>query len=265
VSILQYGQDRSVLALSWLALTLWCLGYPERAVERSARAILVAKSIAHPFSQAFALTFSAVLHQLRRESSLVRLRAEEGLTISTEQQFSLFAACDSMLLGWALKEQGQIEQGIAKTLEGMQSFRATGANLTLPYYFAMLTEAYSDAGRLDEALCSISNAKDIMRNTGEGFYEAEIHRLCGEVLCKSKRHLEGEVAFRDAMETARRQEAKSFELRTAVSRSELYRERPEGNEATTVVREIYSWFREGFTTPDLAKAVQLLGASRMIN
>jgi predicted ATPase len=265
VSILQYGQDRSVLALSWLALTLWCLGYPERAVERSARAILVAKSIAHPFSQAFALTFSAVLHQLRRESSLVRLRAEEGLTISTEQQFSLFAACDSMLLGWALKEQGQIEQGIAKTLEGMQSFRATGANLTLPYYFAMLTEAYSDAGRLDEALCSISNAKDIMRNTGEGFYEAEIHRLCGEVLCKSKRHLEGEVAFRDAMETARRQEAKSFELRTAVSRSELYRERPEGNEATTVVREIYSWFREGFTTPDLANAVQLLGASRMIN
>jgi predicted ATPase/DNA polymerase III delta prime subunit len=256
-----YGQDRSVLALSWVALTLWCLGHPERALERSARAIGVATTIAHPFSQAFALTFSAVLHQLRGESSIVLLRAEEGLTISTEQQFPLFAACDRMLLGWALKQQGQIEQGIEQTLEGMQAFRETGANLTLPYYLAMLTEAYCDTGRLDKALRTISDAKDIMRNTGEGFYEAEIYRLNGELLCKSNRNSEAEEFFRRALETSRQQRAKSFELRTAMTMSELGRERAEKQRSTTALVEIYSWFQEGFKTPDLTKALQLLSAS----
>jgi predicted ATPase len=260
---LLYGQDRSVLGLSWVALTLWCLGYSEQAVERSSQAVRLATSLAHPFSQAFALTFSAVLHQLRREWRIVRMRAEEGLTISTEQHFSLFAACDRILLGWASKEQGLREQGIEQTAEGLQGFRATGANLTLPYYLTMVAEAHCEAGRFDEGLRAVSDAEEIMQQTGERFYEGEIHRIKGELLLKSRpgSDLEAEQSFRNAMEAARRQQAKSFELRTAVSIFELWIGRGRKREAVKLLSEIYSWFSEGSETPDLIKATELLSAS----
>jgi predicted ATPase len=261
---LLYGQDRTVLGLSWLALTLWCLGFSQRARQRSEEAKLLAGKISHPFTQVFAHTFDAVLHQLRRDAADVRIAAEKGLRLSTEHQFTLFAACNRMLLAWALKEEGLMKDGIEQTLQGLQEFRATGATLTLPYYSALLAEAYLAANQSAEGLRAITEATDIVSTTGERFYEAEIARLHAELRSSldpaATAETEGLLSM--AMDIARTQEAKSFELRSAISISRLWRTVGRGNEALELLNDTFGWFCEGTVSLDARCAADAISALR---
>jgi predicted ATPase len=136
----QYGQDSAVASEVYAALTLWQLGYPDKALERIRKAFLLAEELSHPFSMAFALLFTTWFHQYRREARLTHERAEATITLCREQGFSLWLAFASVLDGWALAEQGQGQAGIAQLRQGLAAYQATGAELNRPYFLALLSE-----------------------------------------------------------------------------------------------------------------------------
>jgi len=176
-----YGLDPGVTSLTVAPLALWSLGYPTQALERSREGLTLAQQLSHPHSLAFALTFAAFLHQLRREGQAVRERAEVGIALSSEQGFPLWLAVGTIFRGWALAEQGQGEVGIVQMRQGLAAWRATGAGGYLTHYPALLVEAYGKVGQVEEGLAVLAEALAMAEKNGERHYEAELYRLKGEL------------------------------------------------------------------------------------
>jgi predicted ATPase len=253
------GADQGVACYSHLALALWLLGYPELALERSQTAIAQANKLAHPFSQAFALSLTALLHQYRREAELAQQRAEAAIAYSAEQGFELLLGFSQIFKGWALAEQEQVERGANQIRQGLEAFQATGAELGLLHFLALLAEAQGRAGQVDGGLRRLAEAIATAHQKGERFYEAELYRMQGELLLKhGNGWTEAESSFRRAVEVARHQQAKSLELRASVNLSRLLSEQGKQSEAQTLLAGIYNWFTEGFDTADLKEAGALL-------
>lgn len=183
-SLASYVLDPGVSCLSYVAWTLWFLGYPDRAVKRSQEAITLAQELSHPFSLGIALVFAALLHQLRQEWRVVQERAEAGLTLSIEHGFVPSLAYGMTLRGWALAEQGQRTEGIRQIRQGMTTWQATGAELQGTYFLALLAEAYGKGRQAEEGLTMLVEALATVDKTGECFYEAELYRLKGELLLR---------------------------------------------------------------------------------
>ena len=177
-----YGDDPGVVSLSYAAVALWSLGYPEQALRRSHEALTLARELAHPFSLAFALSFTAMLHQYRWEGQAAQERAEAVIALSTEQGFPYWLTFGTILRGWVLAEQGQGEEGIAQIRQGMDTWRAAGTELRRSYYLALLAEAYGEVGQTEEGLRALAEALTVADKTGERFYEAELYRLKGELM-----------------------------------------------------------------------------------
>jgi len=263
---LLYGQDSGVTCWGLAAQVLWFLGYPEQALKGIRKALTLTQEVSHPFSLAFALNFAASLHQFRREGQLTQERAEALITLSTEQGFAFWLAWGTMVQGWMLAEQGKVEEGIAQMHQGLADYRATGAELFRPYFLALLAEAYGKRGQAEEGLSALTEALDTVNKTGEREYEAELYRLKGELLLaqesknqKSKgKNEEAEECFHKAIDIARRQEAKSLELRATVSLARLWQQQGKKEEARQLLAEVYNWFTEGFDTKDLQEAKALL-------
>ena len=257
-------QDPGIDCLSYMALILWSLGYPEQAMERSRQALTLAQALSHPLSSVVALVIAAWLHNVRREESIVQERAETAMTLSNEQGFSLWAAFAAIFLGWALTQQGQDAEGIVQLRRGLAESRAKGAEGTHSFFFSMLADAYAKAGQSDEGLQAVADAFVIVENTSERFWEAELYRLKAELILHSRlaglqsKVDEAEGLFLKAIEVARRQQAKSWELRAAISLSRLWQQQGRKTEARQMVAEIYGWFTEGFDTADLKDAKALL-------
>ena len=258
-----YGsEDPAVVCLSYAALALWLLGYPEQGRRRSTEALTLAQELSHPFSLAFALDLAAWLHQLRREGQAVQEREAAVITLSTDQGFPYWVACGSILWGWALAEQGQSAEGMAQMCQGIAACRATGVELQRPYYLALLAEAYGQAGQADEGLRVLAEALTAVHTTGEHQHEAELYRLKGELRLKQDvpDEQEAESCFRQAVDVACQQQATSFELRAAMSLSRLWQQQGKRTEAHALLAPIYDWFTEGFDTADLQEAKALLDA-----
>ena len=162
--------------------------------------------------------------------------------------------------GWVLAEQGQVEEGIAKLRQGVAAFRAAGAERGLPYYLALLAAAYAKAGRVEEGLAVQAEALDIVHRNGERVIEAGLYVLKGWLLLarSGDNQAEAEGCFRHAIDIARRQSAKSSELRAVMSLSVLLQRQGKKEEARQMLAEIYGWFTEGFDTKDLQEAKALL-------
>jgi predicted ATPase len=255
-----YGQDPRMACLSDAAYALWLLGYPDQALQRSHEAITLARELAHPFSVAFALTFTAWLYQHRREVQAAQEGAEAAIALSTEQGFPHWAAMGTICCGWALAMQGQGEAGLAQVRQGIAAWRATGAELFQPYFLALLAEAYGKGGQPEEGLSVLAEALAVAHKHGELVYEAELYRLKGELLLAlSQAHqAEAETCFQQALDIAHRQQAKSWELRAATSLSRLWQQQGKRAEAHEILVPIYGWFTEGFDTADLQEAKALL-------
>jgi predicted ATPase len=165
-----------------------------------------------------------------------------------------------ILLGWALAEQGQGEEGIAQIRKGLASWQATGAELYRPYWLALLAEAYGKVGKIEEGLAVLTEALDAAHKNGERYYEAELYRLKGELLLvlSAENQSEAEVCFRQAIDIARQQSATSLELRAVTSLSRLLQKQGKKEDARKILAEIYGWFTEGFDTGDLREAKTLL-------
>ncbi len=264
-----YGSfDPGVDCLSHAALVLRNLGYPEQALKRSHEALSLAQELSHPFSLAFALNLAAILHQFRREGQAVRERAEAVITLSTEQGFAFFLAWGTMMQGWTLAEQGQVEEGIAQIREGLAASRATGSELWRSYWLALLAEMQGKVGQTEKGLRVVEEALAIAERTEESFYEAELYRLKGELTLQcnvqspESRAKEAEECFQKAIDIARRQEAKSWELRAATSLARLWQQQGKTVEARNILAPVYNWFTEGFDTQDLKDAKALLAELR---
>jgi predicted ATPase len=249
-----------VVCHNFAALTLWILGYPDPGLARSQEAVTLARQIAHPYSLAFALSFAAMFHQFRREGSAAQECAEASINLATEQGFPHWMAFGSMLRGWALAQQGQAKEGIAQITQGLMIYRTTGAELACPYWLALLAEAHGTLGESEVGLTVLAEALTLADTRGERWYAPELHRLKGALLLQQSldNQVEAETCFHQALEIARTQQAKSFELRTATSLARLWQQQGKRQEAHDLLVPIYGWFTEGFDTADLQDAKTLL-------
>ena len=254
-----FGQDPGVICLSRLALTLWFLGYPDQAAQRGDEALALAAELGHPFSRAYALMYAALIACERRDIAATRELAEATLALCAEFRLEFFAWTATILRGWALAAQGQPDAGIAQLREGIVGHRAAGQLLHLPYTYALLPTAYATAGEFDAALEALAEGLDYSERSGEDFYVAELKRLKGEVLLRrSADDASVEAQFREALEIARRQGARSLELRAAISLSCLWHDQGKTIQARELLAGIYGWFSEGHNAADLQEARAIL-------
>jgi predicted ATPase len=261
------GHDPGTCGRNFAALTLWLLGYPDQALQRSQEALTLAQELSHPFSLAFAPHQAAISHQFRREGQAAQERAETLIALSSEQGFALPLAWGTIERGWALAEQGRGAAGIAQIRQGLAAQQVTGAELYRPYWLALLAEAYGQVGRAEEGLTALAEALAVVDKTGERWYEAELYRLKGELTLsqsgvqpESQGREVAEACFQKAIEIARRQQAKSLELRAVTSMSRLWQRQGKKAEAHAMLAEIYHGFTEGLDTKDLQEAKALLEA-----
>jgi predicted ATPase len=255
-----YGQNSGVLCRSFAALPIWVLGYPDQALQSIHEALTLAQELAHPFSLTFAMTIAATVHQFRREGQGVQERAETVIALSTEQGFPYWLDYGTILRGWALTSQGEGVEAIAQMRQGLVAYKAVGGELNRPYFFSLLAEAYGKVGQPEEGLTVLVEALAIVGNTGQRYWEAELHRRKGELLLMQHGQKVGEAeeCFQKALDIASRQQAKSLELRAAMSLSRLWEQEGKQEEAHQLLAEIYGWFTEGFDTADLQEAKALL-------
>lgn len=264
-----YGQDPRVACLLFAGHILWSLGYPDQALAKNHEALAWAQEVAHPYSLAYALTNTAWRHQLRREAKAAQEQAEAAVVLCQEHGFPLMEAQGTIWWGWALAEQGQIEEGIEKIRWGLDAWKATRAELAWPYFLTLLAETYGKAGRNAEGLSVLSEGLATAYRNKEWWYEAELHRLKGELTLQQFKvqgskfkvanpQSETEVCFHKAIEIAHRRNAKSLELRATMSLARLWRQQGKKEEARQMLAEIYNWFTEGFGTKDLQEAKELI-------
>ena len=146
----------------------------------------MAQEVHHPFSMALAQDYAAMLQQFRREQHTANTHAEMALTVCTEQGFTYYVAWATIIQGWVVAETGQREESIAQMHQGLTTLQATGGGLRIPYYLALLAEAYENHGELEESLHVLADAFDNVQHTGECWWEAELHRRKGELLLQGQ-------------------------------------------------------------------------------
>jgi len=252
--------DSGVNCRSWAAYTLWTLGYPDRALKSINEALALAQERSHPFSLAFAEMFAGFVHKYRREAGAAQENAERVLGICVERGFTHFLGAATLMRGWAIAAQGRNEEGIEQIQEGLAGVRASGIELGRPPYHTTLADACRQADRIDDGLAAVTEAQAVADQHEERAYEPEIHRVRGELLLRQNHSnaAEAQSCFQRAIEVARDQNAKSWELRATMSLARLFAMQEKRVEARTMLAEIYGWFTEGFDTADLKDAKSLL-------
>jgi class 3 adenylate cyclase/predicted ATPase len=258
------GHDPGACAQYHAAPALWLLGYPDQAVAISSDAVRLASELAQPFSLALALAHASFLHQFRGEAHLAQERAEATATLSVEQGFPHYRATGTLMRGWAAAVRGDFEAGTAALQEGLAALRAAGANVRRSYYLALLADVCGRAGRPEAGQNAIAEALAFAEESGERWWEAELHRLSGELLLvqSGENRAQAEGCFLRASEIARQQSAKAFELRAATSLGRLWAQQGKPAQAHDLLAPVYGWFTEGFETQDLKHARALLDELR---
>jgi predicted ATPase len=255
------GTDHEVAGLSTASRTLWLLGYPDQALERGNEALALAQGLSQPHSLAFAKIFVGFLHQVRGDVPAAQENTESLIALCAEYGLTNWLAHATMFRGWAMAEQGRTQEGIAQIQEALANTHAPGwSEIYRSYYLSLLAEACGEAGRLDEGLSALTEALASADEHENRHYEAEMHRLKGELLLKQddSNAAAAQNCFERAVEIARRQSAKSLELRATMSLARLLAKEGRREEARVTLAEIYNWFTEGFDTADLKNAKALL-------
>jgi predicted ATPase len=255
------GTDSEVMCLSYLAFTLWTLGYPDQALKRVNDAIGLARELSHPFSLVFAEDFTGFLHLYRREAPSAQEHGETVIALSTEHGMTEFFDEATFVCGAAMAGQGRIERGTAQMQDAL---RASGLALRRPTLLIWLAEAYMEGGRFDGGLRALAEALTTGEEHEDHQDEPEKHRVKGELLLRHNHSgvAEAHNCFQRAIEIARQQSAKSYELRATISLARLLASQGRGDEARTMLAEIYNWFTEGFDAADLKEAKALLDELR---
>ena len=253
------GHHAGVVCLYLGAQTYWCLGYPDRARACAHDARELARQLPYPFSLAMTLMQSAFLQLCCRDPKSTSELAEEAYLTASKYGFPALSAELDLIRGWAWTKMGRGEEGMAQMQFGFESFDSMGLLLELPCYLALVAEMYSESGEVEHGLRAVAEARRLSRQTAEGFAEAEIHRVTGKLLLAQDGDIGRTVTcLEEALRTAERQNARSWQLRSARDLARLWAENGERQKALDLLFPVYDWFEEGFDTPDLVDAKALL-------
>jgi len=253
-----YGQDIGVVCKGWTAWSLWLLGYPDQAEEMALEAIQMARELSHPLTLSYALATGDFTYLMLRKVERAKEIAQENFKLSGDQGFIFFYTHSIMKLG-VLADQGQIEEGMMQTRAGMAGLDAAGAALLLPFYQTLLAELCMGLGKIEEGLTAVEEGLSLIQSGEEHVWEADLYRARGDLLMmQSGNESDVESCFQQALSIAKRQRAKTYELRAAMSLSRLWQKQRKTEEACAMLSEIYNWFTEGFETADLKEAKALL-------
>jgi predicted ATPase len=249
-----------VTHLGWMMQLLWELGYADQAQQWSAEALALAQQSGDPSSLAHAQFFGAVLSQYRRDVAETYAGADALTAFATTQGLVHHAAYGRILLGWALARQGDATTGVAHLQQGLAVLQQTGLKLYRPYFLALLAEASGQAGQPEAGLTVLAEALTLVAATEERWWEAELYRLQGALLLQLPLSdvYQAEGCFQQALDVARRQQAKALELRAALSLTRLWQGQGKRAAARQLLAESSSWFTEGFDTADLQESKALL-------
>jgi predicted ATPase len=253
--------DPGVSCMAHGALSLLMLGRPDRAATRMRECLEYAHAIDHPLSVAMAYNFAATFHQFRREPLLVQELEDVRLEYSQKHDFDLFLLLGEIYRGWLVAEQGDREQGLNRIHQGLAAFQAIGAELGRPTFLGILATVCDELGRADDAWRATTDATALADQTGLHYWDAELQRLRGGLLLRPERGVDEQAAescFLRAIEIARRQEGRWFELRAATSLARLWHRQGATKKARDLLATVVGWFTEGFATPDLIDATALL-------
>lgn len=265
-----YGDDPGVTSHCIGGLCLWLLGYPDQALRAVQQALDIAMETGSPYCETFALDFAIWVHVLRREERVAQTFAERVMQIAPEQGFQFLLADSQVLHAWIVTAQGTDATGVEQVHAAISAYDATGAVMSRPAHRLLSAMVSGALGRADEALDALRDARAAMEATGERAYEAETHRLHGELILSRSRAsgrarrvardaaADAEACFRRAIAVAQRQRARSLELRAATSLSRLRQQQGKREQARAVLADTYAWFTEGFDTADLRDARQVL-------
>ncbi len=257
-----HGQDPGVFCLSYLAWTLWFLGYPEQARQWVEEAVAIAVRKAHTFSHVSALCFAARVHQCRRDYSQVKEIAKEMIELARDRGFAYYEAQGVIQQGWAVAVMNGEESGIIQMHEGLAALQKTGTVLGLRGFLVQLAEGYHQLGIDKQAVSVLEEAEHQDREMGTHCWDAEIARLRGELLAAGSvaEQREAQTTFEAGLNIARRQGARSLELRTTISYARLLMQRGRDEEARRLLTDSLKGFSEGGETVDLREAHALLSS-----
>jgi class 3 adenylate cyclase/tetratricopeptide (TPR) repeat protein len=255
--------EPGVAARVYAALALWQLGYPDRALRSSQEGIAAGRTCGDAFSLALALSFASMLHQSRREPAVVRVLADEVLTLATAQEFPLWRELGRVFLGWADAHADGSSAAVEEIEQGLARLATIGTEVGAAGGLGLLAEAKHAIGRTEDALGAVDSALAVAELRGQRTWDSDLSRLKGDILVRMERagHADqAERCFVRALEASRSQRATSLELRAATSLGRLLGRHGRRAEARVLLDGIYHRFTEGFETPDLRDACAVLSA-----
>jgi predicted ATPase len=255
-------QHPRVGCMTYHAFYLWMRGDSDRAAAQAEAALTLAREIQHPLSETFALVHAAVLYQFRRQWPHVLRLSEAAIQLASEQGFAYFTAAGTILRGWAIAASGDPATGLEQMQAGLQAYRATGAELHVPYLLTMVAEGHRQMHQPEAGRRVLAEALTRVRQTGECWWEAELYRLEGDALWQqSERHVAlAEASLRRAVDLANQRGTKALELRASVSLGRLWQRQGQLQQARRLLGTLCQELTEGAETPDLQEAKQLYEA-----
>jgi class 3 adenylate cyclase/predicted ATPase len=254
----QIGSYPHVISRGYLAIALFCLGFPDRALAESNAAVAEARRLAHLPTLAVTLSTDSRLLSLAGDSAALDDRVSQLIALATEQGFPLYHILATIYRGWVKVNTGDLLAGISLLRSGSSAYSATGAKTRTPYHIALLARACETAGRAEEALFLVDEALQIAERIGEYWFASELYRHKGQLMWRQGNSEAAETFYRKALAIAKEQEAKLWELRAAVSLARLNRDQPSRSEARNLLGSVFGWFTEGFQTQDVKGAKALL-------
>jgi class 3 adenylate cyclase/predicted ATPase len=254
----QIGSYPHAISRGYLAIALFCLGFPDQAFSHSNLAVAEAGRLAHPPTLAVTLSTESRLLCLTGDKAALDDRASHLIALATEQRFPTYRMLGTIYRGWAKVNTGELEAGLSLLRNGSNAYLATGAKTRTPYHNALLARACEIAGQFEESLHLLDEALQVAERIGESWFTAELLRHKGQLMLRQGDIEAAQAFFRQAFAIAKQQDAKLWELRAAVSLAKLWLDQGRGSEAHAMLAPVYGWFTEGFGTPDLREAEALL-------
>jgi predicted ATPase len=256
----RFGQDVRMALLSFRSLALWILGYPDRALADANHAIMDAREMDQAATLMYALTVTATTLILCEHYDAAKAQSDEAVRLAEEKGTTLWKGYGMMRQGYVMALTGRASDAVHTITSGLTAWRSTGSTIGMPFSLSYLAVAYAELHRFDHAWRCIAEAMSGMGSTKERWCEAEINRMTGEIALMDPRAdaAKAEAYFEKALAVAREQQAKSWELRAAMSMARLWRDQGKRDEARDLLAPVYEWFTEGFDTRDLKEAKALL-------
>ena len=256
----RFGQDIGAATLSWKSLACWLLGYPQTALADAEQALKVAREMGHSATLMYVLNFSAWTNIFCGNYAVANALVDEFSALKDKTGSLFWGAWGMMQRGFLMALTGKAPDAVQTITSGLTAMRATGTTMWMPLWLSYLTRANAEIGQFDDVRRGIGEAIVAVEAAKERWCEAEVNRIAGEIALLSPKPdlAKAEAYFERALAVAREQEAKSWELRAAMSMARLWRDQGRRQQARDILAPVYGWFTEGFGALDLKRAKAML-------